>query len=132
MPREVRAETAESTTCLRRPMIEMEAPCLPNSSEIPYPIPDPPPVKRATFPFSISPWNGEEEEAAIEVVINLYSSLCSKILMARELVTAIYYYFIYKQCFAVKFGVFTYYTPTCYVSFATTHGCLHTHTYIYW
>lgn len=30
MPREWRTETAESRTLLRRPMIAMEAPCLPN------------------------------------------------------------------------------------------------------
>lgn len=70
MPREMREETAESTTCSRRPMIEMDAPCLPSCSAIPYPIPDPPPVKRATCPFSISPLNGElDDDAAIKILV---------------------------------------------------------------
>ena len=59
MPREWREETAASRTCLRRPMIAMEAPCFPNCLDISYPIPDPPPVSSATFPFSISPLNGD-------------------------------------------------------------------------
>jgi hypothetical protein len=59
IPSELREETAESTTCLRRPMMAIDAPCLPSCRDISYPIPDPPPVNKATFPLSISGLNGD-------------------------------------------------------------------------
>ncbi|KAL0320995.1 UNVERIFIED_CONTAM: hypothetical protein Sradi_5361000 [Sesamum radiatum] len=59
MPRDWRAETASSRTFLRRPMIAMDAPCLPNWVEISNPIPEPPPVSRATLPLSTSGLKGE-------------------------------------------------------------------------
>lgn len=37
----------------------MEAPCLPNWEEISNPIPEPPPVSRATLPLSTSDLNGD-------------------------------------------------------------------------
>lgn len=40
-------------------MIATEAPCLPNCVEISKPIPEPPPVKRATLPFSKSDLNAD-------------------------------------------------------------------------
>lgn len=64
IPWEQRPETAESRTCLRRPMMAMEAPWSPNWVDISNPIPDPPPVRRATFPFSTSALNGDSIEAA--------------------------------------------------------------------
>nr|AFK38317.1 unknown [Lotus japonicus] len=54
-----RTETAESRTCFRRPMSATEAPCLPNWVEISKPIPEAPPVMRATFPFNMLPLNGD-------------------------------------------------------------------------
>ena len=59
IPIDRRADTAESRTCLRRPMMAMEAPCLPNCVDSSNPIPDPPPVTRATLPFNISALNGD-------------------------------------------------------------------------
>lgn len=59
MPKDRRAETAASMTFLRRPMIATEAPCLPNWVEISNPIPDPPPVSRATLPLSASALKGD-------------------------------------------------------------------------
>lgn len=59
IPRERREETAASTMALRRPMMAMEAPCLPNCVEISNPMPEAPPVKRATFPFRISGLKGD-------------------------------------------------------------------------
>jgi hypothetical protein len=59
IPSDCRLATAESTTCLRLPMMATEAPCLPNCVDISNPIPDPPPVIKATFPFRIFALNGD-------------------------------------------------------------------------
>lgn len=59
MPSDRRVETAPSRTFSRRPMIATEAPCFPNWVAISNPIPDPPPVNRATFPLSTWPLKGE-------------------------------------------------------------------------
>lgn len=62
IPWERRAETAESRTGFRRPMMAMEAPWRPNWVDISNPIPDPPPVRRATLPLSTSDLNGDSME----------------------------------------------------------------------
>lgn len=68
MPREMRAETASSKTFLRRPIMAMEAPCFPSWAEISKPIPEPPPVSRATLPLSISALNGDSISPAICII----------------------------------------------------------------
>lgn len=73
IPRDRRAETAASRTCLRRPMIATEAPCLPNWVDISNPIPEPPPVIKATLPFNISALNGDSNDI---LLISLSDRFC--------------------------------------------------------
>lgn len=59
MAREWTSERVASRTRLRRPMMATEASCFPNRLDISYAIPDPPPIRSATFAFSMSPLNGD-------------------------------------------------------------------------
>ncbi|KAJ0936502.1 hypothetical protein HanRHA438_Chr03g0131971 [Helianthus annuus] len=59
-------------------MTAMEAPCLPNCVEISKPMPEAPPVKRATLPFKISGLNGDS------IVLSCPSRNQTKILINIE------------------------------------------------
>lgn len=75
IPRERRVATAESRTDLRRPMIAIEAPCLPNWVEISKPIPEPPPVSKATLPFNTFSLKGDDDSISSFLSFEITHSL---------------------------------------------------------